>query len=149
MWMMVIMPDIMFKKQYNIKVNKHILFVITPYESIKCGLKRTTIRVKPKKTGIYRAKSGSYYKPRIFDFLLEIYKVREISINDLTDTEIKVDVGLTDEQYNHLASQVDIKKWFLSMLNEVSSAKQRTGQEITLDTKLYLHYFRPIDKTGA
>jgi len=140
------MADIIFKKEYVIRLDRTTTIIVNPYEAIKKGFKKTTLRIKPLKTGIYKAKHGSYYKPIYWDYKLHIYRVRVVSINELTDEELKEDIGLTDEQFELLTSKIPIKEHFLQMLIKFNKRRiAETGIEITLDTPMCLHYFKIVD----
>jgi len=133
----------MFKDRYEIKIDRDKIVTVIPYYAIKNNIKRTTLRIRPKKTGIYNVRSGSYYRPNIWDYKIEIYSVREVVLSELTIEEIKEDIGLTGEQYNIiLRNNFDLRQNFYNMLYKFN--KNRLENFNIYETKFYLHYIRPV-----
>lgn len=132
------MRIIRFKTQYILKVDMQIKLVINPIERILQGLKSTTFRINPKKLELYNVVTGSYYKPKYHNLILDFFDELELSICELSHYQIQKDLGLTNSEFEMLVEKgIDIHQFFLEGVRRINHIKT-----LELNDKCFLYYFK-------
>ena len=143
------MKFLSFKDKYTFEIYQNIgepsqsihLIEINPVERILQGLKITTLRVKRNRPRIYQVRQGSYKKPIIAPFRVNIWKVEPRKFNSLSLQEIQKDIGLTDSEFRIIETCEgdlgDMMRFFLEKFQKISGVKT-----FNFESTAYLHYLK-------